>query len=79
VADSQQGDAAVFQKVNALLSTQGRSVEMRRLDRHNGVLQLTYLLACRDQDALAKLLTELQVQVPNSSFSFVDQSALPEI
>jgi len=76
--DNPEGDAAVFQKVNGVLAAQGRPVEMRRLDRHNGTLQMTYLLSCRDQDALAKLLNDLQVQVPNCSFSFVDQNALPE-
>ncbi len=71
-------DAALFQKVNGVLSTQGRTVEMRRLDRHSGTLQMTYLLDCRDQDTLARLLTELQQQVPGCSFSFVDQNSLPE-
>jgi len=64
--------------VNALLSDQGRSVEMRRLDHHAGTLQMTYLLDCRSQDALAQLLAQLQEQVPGVSFSFVDQNALPE-
>jgi hypothetical protein len=39
---------------------------------------MTYLLDCRDQNVLANLLTELQQQVPDCSFSFVDQNALPE-
>jgi len=78
VPDSPQGDASLFQKVNDVLSSQGRSIEMRRLDRHNGTLQMTYLLACRDQEALAQLLTNLQAKVPGCSFSFVDQNALPE-
>ncbi|NLG29502.1 MAG: DUF4956 domain-containing protein, partial [Chloroflexi bacterium] len=73
-----ESDAALFSKVNGLLSAQGRSVEMRRLDRHAGTLQMTYLLDCRNQDALAQLLAQLQEQVPGVSFSFVDQNALPE-
>jgi hypothetical protein len=72
------GDAAVFARVSAALGAQARSVGMRRLDHPKGALQMTYLLACRDQAAIAKVLSDLQAQVPNCSFSYADQRPLPE-
>ena len=69
--------AATFGDVNDILAQHAKSVDMRRLDRHDHVLQLTYLLDCNDQNVLAKLMDALTNNVPNCSFSFIDQSSLP--
>jgi hypothetical protein len=69
--------AATFGAVNDILAQHAKSVDMRRLDRHDHVLQLTYLLDCNDQNVLAKLMDALTNNVPNCSFSFIDQSSLP--
>lgn len=70
------GTDRAFERVNAILVAHAGFVDMRRLDRDGSLLQMTYLLDCRDQDALAQLMDTLQEQVPGSSYSFVDQSAL---
>ena len=77
-AGDAKDDALVFDKVNAVLGSQGRAVGMRRLDRPKGTLQMAYLLTYHNQATLAQVLDNLQVEVPNCSFSYVAQDALPE-
>lgn len=66
-----------FEAVNNILVQNARFVDMRRLDRRNHTLQLTYLLDCQDQDELCKLMSELKAELPTSTFSFVDQRNTP--
>ncbi|HHN93493.1 MAG TPA: DUF4956 domain-containing protein, partial [Anaerolineae bacterium] len=41
--------------VNEILARNVRLVDMRRLDRHDRTLQLTYFLDCKDQNTLQRL------------------------
>jgi hypothetical protein len=66
-----------FQKVNDVLIENARLVDLRRLDHHNETLQMTYQLECGNQDALVKLMDDLRVKIPQSSFSFIDQNNMP--
>ncbi len=66
-----------FETVNKILAHHIEFVDMRRLDRHDHVLQLTYLLGCKDQSVLAKLMDELTHTIPDCSFSFIDQNSMP--
>jgi hypothetical protein len=68
---------ASFETVNDILAHHIEFVDMRRLDRHDRVLQLTYLLGCKDQSVLAKLMDELTSNIPDCSFSFIDQNSMP--
>jgi hypothetical protein len=70
-------EASSFESVNEILLKHARVVDMRRLDRHNHTLQMTYYLDCRDQDALAGLMDDLKGNIPDCTFSFVDQSSIP--
>jgi hypothetical protein len=70
-------NAASFETVNDILAQHIEFVDMRRLDRHDHVLQLTYLLGCKDRSVLAKLMDELTRAIPDCSFSFVDQNSIP--
>jgi uncharacterized membrane protein YhiD involved in acid resistance len=63
-----------FQSVNDILAKHARFVDMRRLDRRDHTLQLTYLIDCNDQDQLAGLMDDLKSRMPDCSFSFVDQT-----
>jgi hypothetical protein len=63
--------------VNDILVKHAELVDMRRLDRHNHALQLTYFLDLQDQQQLAKLMDELKSNIPDCSFSFVDQNHVP--
>ena len=66
-----------FEAVNDILVRNARFVDMRRLDRRNHTLQLTYMVDCQDQDEVSRLMDELKAKLPNCSFSFVDQRNLP--
>jgi hypothetical protein len=50
---------------------------MRRMDRQDGVMQLTFLLDCPDAQRLTELVDDLKGQLPEASFSFVDQGDMP--
>jgi hypothetical protein len=66
-----------FKQINEILVKHAQFVDMRRLDRHNHTLQLTYYLDCKDQDVLVGLMDDLRLNVPECSFSFIDQANLP--
>jgi uncharacterized membrane protein YhiD involved in acid resistance len=71
------GTANTFGSVNDILVEHAQFVDMRRLDRRDDALQLTYLVNCQDQQRLATLMDDLKAKVPNCSFSFIDQSSMP--
>jgi uncharacterized membrane protein YhiD involved in acid resistance len=77
VPEGDSNTGSTFESINDLLAKHARFVDMRRLDRHDHVLQLTYFLDCRDQDVLARLMDELRHDVPDCSFSFIDQHNMP--
>lgn len=71
------GEANEFRTVNDILVKHAELVDVRRLDRHDHTLQMTYFLDCKDQNALAGLMDDLRNAVPGCSFSFVDQNSMP--
>ena len=78
-AASGDAETSVFKVVNDVLSQHARYVDMRRLDHHDGLLQMTYLMDCADQDTLVALMADLQSAVPGCSFTFIDQNSMPEL
>jgi hypothetical protein len=68
---------AVFETVNSILTSHAEFVDMRRLDLHDHVLQLTYLLGCKDPGMLAILMSDLTRSIPDCSFSFIEQNSMP--
>lgn len=66
-------EATTFADINALLLQHTTAAELRRLDHINGTLHATYLVNCRDNNALAALLDALKAQQPEAEFSFVEQ------
>jgi uncharacterized membrane protein YhiD involved in acid resistance len=73
----EQDGSHAFESVNDILVKHAELVDMRRLDRHNHTLQLTYFLDLQDQQQLARLMDELKSNIPDCSFSFVDQNHVP--
>jgi hypothetical protein len=73
----EQETTSAFESVNDILVQHAEFVDMRRLDRRDHVLQLTYFLDCKDQSQLAKLMDQLKKGIPDCSFSFIDQSNMP--
>ena len=66
-----------FASVNEVLMGEAEFVDMRRLDRRDGTLQLTYLIECEEQEGVGRLLDGLKERFPESTFSFVDRNAMP--
>jgi hypothetical protein len=77
VPEREEEDTPVFESINDVLVQHVEFIDMRRLDRHNHTLQMTYLLDCNDQNALIRLMDGLKNVVPECSFSFIDQSSMP--
>jgi hypothetical protein len=73
----EQETAGTFEAVNGILTKHAQSIDMRRLDRRDRTLHLTYWMDCKDQASLAKLTDDLEKQIPGCSFSFIDQSNTP--
>jgi hypothetical protein len=70
-------NTAGFQNINDILVKHAEFVDMRRLDRHNHTLQMTYFLDCKDPGVLARLMDDLRGSVPDCTFSFIDQNSMP--
>jgi hypothetical protein len=71
------GTGSTFSSVNSILSRHAQVVDMRRLDRRDHMLQLTYFLDYENKDRLAELIDDLSDNIPDSSFSFIDQQSMP--
>ena len=74
----EEGDGTSFEAVNDVLVEHADLVDMRRLDRLDQSLQITYLLQCDDQGALSRLMDGLRARLPGCTFSFVDHKSLPD-
>jgi hypothetical protein len=71
------GEMNEFEAIGDVLVKHAELVDMRRLDRHDHTLQMTFFLDCNDQRLLVGLMNDLRSTVPGCSFSFVDQNSLP--
>ena len=63
--------------VNDALLKHARAVDMRRLDRRDQTLQLTYYVDCKDEQAMLHLTRVLRDAIPDGSFTFVHQENSP--
>jgi hypothetical protein len=72
-----QGGDNAFESINEILIKHVERADVRRLDRQDSGLQLTYWLDCRDQQQLAQLMDDLKVSFEGCTFSFVEQSNTP--
>jgi hypothetical protein len=72
----QHADGAV-NSVSGILGKYAQSVDLRRLDRRDRSLQLTYFLDFRKKEKLAELSEDLTDSMPDASFSFIDQDNMP--
>ena len=66
-----------LEAVNTILSSHAQAVDMRRLDRRDHMLQLTYYVDCEDKGRLSNLIYALSNSIPDSSFSFIEQDHMP--
>jgi len=73
----EEGTDNALGSVNDILGRHAQFVDVRRLDRRDHTLQLTYYLDYKDKDKLAELVDDLRTNIPDSSFSFIDQNNMP--
>jgi uncharacterized membrane protein YhiD involved in acid resistance len=67
---------ALFQQVNARLLTHVSTLDFRRLDTRDGILQLTYFISCGDAQILNDLVDDLKQHFPIREISFIQQEQL---
>jgi hypothetical protein len=64
---------SLFQQVNARVLTHVPTLDFRRLDTRDGLLQLTYFLSCDDPQTLNDLVDDLKLHFPIREISFIQQ------
>lgn len=72
-----EGTGSALEAVNTILSNHAQAADMRRLDRRDHMVQLTYYVDCKDKGKLSELIHALSKGMPDSSFSFVEQDHMP--
>ena len=73
----EQDDVNALDSVSGILSRHAERVDMRRMDRQDHTTQLTFFLDCKDPQKLARLVDDLKTDLPDCSFSLVDQGDMP--
>jgi len=68
-----QPATTTFSKVSQILVRHATSVDLRRLDRTDSSLQMTYLIGCPSEEKLVALMDDLIAELPSGEFSFVEQ------
>ena len=65
--------AALFQRVNTQLLAHIPTLDFRRLDTRDGILQLTYFICCDNPQTLNDLVDDLKQHFPIREISFIQQ------
>jgi uncharacterized membrane protein YhiD involved in acid resistance len=71
------GTDSAFEAVNRILSNHAQVLDMRRLDRRDHTLQMTYYVDFEDKGRMTELINALSSGIPDSSFSFIEQDHMP--
>lgn len=69
-------DPSAFTRINEILAETLEVADLRRLDTHNGKLQLTYYFSAPDSHTLASVMENLHSAYPTSSVSIIEQNNL---
>ncbi|MBN1248271.1 MAG: DUF4956 domain-containing protein [Anaerolineae bacterium] len=72
----EDGEAGLFTRVNSCLLKYVDVVDFRRLDSRDGMMQLTYFIACDDAQMVNDLVDDLKATLPVSEISFLQQEQL---
>jgi len=67
---------ALFRRVNTRLLEHFPTLDFRRLDTRDGILQLTYFVTCDDPNLLNDLVDDLKANLPVREISFIQQEQL---
>ncbi len=71
--DDSPDQEALFQQVNDRLLEHVATLDFRRIDARDGLLQLTYFLSCDDPQTLNDLMDDLKKNLPVREVSFIQQ------
>ena len=74
--DNDAEQKALFQQVNTRLLAHIPTLDFRRIDTRDGLLQLTYFLSCDDPQTLNDLMDDLNEHLPVREMSFIQQEQL---
>jgi uncharacterized membrane protein YhiD involved in acid resistance len=69
-------DSPLFAEINQMLLREVPEIDLRRLDSHDGRLQVTYYVSISDQDTIVSIMDNLKKRLPDSSLSLVEQNNL---
>jgi uncharacterized membrane protein YhiD involved in acid resistance len=74
--DDSAEQRSLFQQVNTRLLTHISTLDFRRIDARDGLLQLTYFLSCDDPQTLNDLIDDLKQHLPIREISFIQQERM---
>jgi uncharacterized membrane protein YhiD involved in acid resistance len=69
-----ESDNSIYSNINAMLVKQFQEIDLRRLDNHDNMLQLTYYISIKDSDALVTLMDTFRSAYPQASVSLIEQN-----
>jgi uncharacterized membrane protein YhiD involved in acid resistance len=69
-----ESDTSIYSNINAMLVKQFQQIDLRRLDNHDNMLQLTYYISIKDSDSLVTLMDTLRSVYPQASVSLIEQN-----
>ena len=72
----EEGETSLFERVNARLLQHVKELDFKRLDSRDGLLQLTYFIACDDPQTLNDLVDDLKGSFPIAEVSFLQQEPM---
>jgi len=64
------------EEINGVLSQYFKMIELKRMDHHNGQLDLSYIIDAEDVDSIVKAKDDLVSKSPDINFSFIEQRNL---
>ena len=67
---------ADLKELTSAASSMSERVDIRRVDRHNNILEATIVLDFKEPEAIHKLLTIAHEQLPKASITIVDKDSL---
>jgi Domain of unknown function (DUF4956) len=78
-SDGDQSAEHVLARANALVSANAKSVDLRRFDAREGIVEINYLISFGSGADTGKMLGGVRAEFPSVGVSIVDDSGLPSV
>lgn len=69
-----ESDTSIYSNINEMLINQFQEIDLRRLDNHDNMLQLTYYVNIKNSTSLVSLMDSLRGAYPQASVSLIEQN-----